>query len=96
MALPTIQDYSTNNGHIFYLVCNNIDQRTKLIQHLRKNDIEAVFHYLSLHRSPYYQNKHDGRLLPNSDKFTDCLLRLPLFYELDNNRIDYIISKLVE
>jgi dTDP-4-amino-4,6-dideoxygalactose transaminase len=42
----------------------------------------AVFHYISLHKSPFYKEKHDDRMLPETDKFTDCLLRLPLFYEL--------------
>ena len=80
--LPIIPEYATNNAHMFYLVCNSLEERTKLITHLKKNDILAVFHYLSLHSSEFYQNKHDGRELPNCDKFADCLVRLPLFYEL--------------
>ena len=42
-----------------------------------------MFHYLSLHKSHYYNDKHDGRALPYSDIYSDCLLRLPMFYELD-------------
>ena len=42
----------------------------------------AVFHYISLHKSPFYEHKHDDRTLPQTDKFTDTLVRLPLFYEL--------------
>jgi len=50
----------------------------------------AVFHYLSLHSSPYYQNKHDGRDLPNCDKFADCLVRLPMYYDLTEDDVKLI------
>lgn len=90
MELPTVADYSTNNAHMFYLVCANLDQRTALIQHLKDNGVHAVFHYLSLHVSEFYQDKHVGNALPNSDHFTDTLVRLPLFYELTDEQIDHI------
>ncbi len=88
--LPQIPAYATNNAHMFYLVCPSLEGRTKLITTLKQNDILAVFHYLSLHSSPYYTEKHDGRVLANCDRFADCLVRLPLFYELsleDQNKI---------
>jgi len=90
--LPTIPEYGTNNGHAFYLVCNSLDDRTKLIAHLKANGILAVFHYLSLHSSDYYAPRHDGRELPNCDRFADCLVRLPLFYELNEGQIGQIIT----
>jgi GH24 family phage-related lysozyme (muramidase) len=68
VKLPSIPSYATNNAHMFYLVCNNLEERTALIAHLKKDDILAVFHYLSLHDSPFYKDKHDGRDLPNSDR----------------------------
>lgn len=83
ITLPQVPDYATNNGHMFYLVCQNIEQRTALIEKLRSQNIYPVFHYISLHSSPYYKDKHDGRVLGETDRFTDCLVRLPLFYELD-------------
>lgn len=88
--LPDMPDYATNNAHMFYLVCNNLEERTALIKKLKENDILAVFHYLSLHSSPYYASKHDGRNLPNCDKFADCLVRLPLYYELEEEQIEKI------
>lgn len=88
--LPDIPDYATNNAHMFYLVCNSIEERTALIRWLKENGVQAVFHYLSLHSSPFYQNKHDGRSLPFCDSYADCLVRLPLFYELTLSEIDYI------
>ena len=81
-SLPDIPDYATNNAHMFYLVCNNLDERTALIKKLKENGVLAVFHYLSLHSSEFYKDKHDGRDLPNCDRYADCLIRLPLFYEL--------------
>ncbi len=71
-----------HNAHLFYLVCRSLDERTALIEHLKSQGISSVFHYLSLHKSQYFADKHDGRNLPNADRFTDCLLRLPLYAEL--------------
>jgi dTDP-4-amino-4,6-dideoxygalactose transaminase len=93
ISLPEVPKYATNNAHMFYLKCNNVEQRSSLIKHLKENDILAVFHYISLHDSPFYIGKHDGRILPKTDKFTDTLLRLPLFYELD---IDVVMKKVLE
>ena len=81
-TLPDIPDYATNNAHMFYLVLPDLEKRTELIRRLRDEDILAVFHYLSLHSSPYYADKHDGRPLPQSDRYSDCLVRLPMYYDL--------------
>jgi len=95
--LPLIPEYATNNAHMFYLVCDNVDDRTKFIQHLKDKGILSVFHYLSLHKSSYYE-KYSTRKseLPNSDMFSDCLVRLPLFYELTNEQVEYIINTIKE
>ena len=87
IALPGLPEYATNNAHMFYLVCNNLEQRTALIKHLKDNGIQAVFHYLSLHSSPYYMDKHDGRALPECDRYADCLVRLPMFYDLKDEQV---------
>ena len=92
IIMPHIPDYATNCGHMFYLVFNNIQQRTEFIAHLKQNDIYSVFHYLSLHKSPYFHNRYEGRELPNSDRYTDCLVRLPLYYELTGKDMDKIIK----
>lgn len=94
--LPDVPDYATNNGHMFYLVCNSFEERTALIAKLKAAGIGAVFHYLSLHSSPYYQDKHDGRDLPNCDHFADCLVRLPMFYELSIEEVDQICRFIAE
>ena len=95
--LPIVPKYATNNAHMFYLVCDNVDDRTKFIQHLKDKGILSVFHYLSLHKSSYYE-KYSTRKseLPNSDMFSDCLVRLPLFYELTDEQVEYIINTIKE
>jgi len=93
-SLPVVPDYATNNAHMFYLVCRNLDERTRLIAHLKNAGIHAVFHYISLHSSPYYAAEHGSRALPNSDRYTDCLVRLPLFPELTNEQLKFIASEI--
>ncbi|ATU98479.1 dTDP-4-amino-4,6-dideoxygalactose transaminase [Aeromonas salmonicida] len=94
IMLPIVADYSTNNAHMFYLVCENLEQRTALIQYLKENEVHAVFHYLSLHTSEFYQDFYIGNALPNSDHFTDTLVRLPLFYELTDEEVDHVCAKI--
>ena len=96
IQLPVIPEYSDNNAHMYYLVCKDLMQREQLIKALKLKDIHAVFHYQSLHKSPYYKDKHDGRPLPNSDRFSDTLLRLPLYYELESHQIIKICQVIVK
>lgn len=80
--MPDIPAYATNNAHMFYLVCNSLEERTALIKALKEHDVMAVFHYLSLHSSEFYKDKHDGRSLPECDRYADCLVRLPMYFDL--------------
>ena len=80
--LPDLPSYAFNNAHMFYLLLPDLEKRTALIQYLKENGIMAVFHYLSLHSSAYYADKHDGRVLSNCDRYADTLLRLPMYYDL--------------
>ena len=124
ITLPDIPAYATNNAHMFYIVCRSLEERTALIKHLKANDILAVFHYLSLHRSTFYtsspehrpQNHQqlkklshtlpdgtiedetivEGMDLPACDRFADCLLRQPMFYELSDEQADFIVDKINE
>lgn len=90
--LPVVKDYATNNAHMFYLVCPSVEIRSALINFLRENNIHAVFHYLSLHRSHYFEGKYTGELLIHSDRYADCLVRLPFFFELTDEQINFIIQ----
>ncbi|WP_396187062.1 dTDP-4-amino-4,6-dideoxygalactose transaminase [Flavobacterium sp.] len=83
IQLPVIPSYATNNGHIFYLVCKNLEQRIAIIEKLKSKNIISVFHYISLHSSSFYNQIHQERPLTESDRYSDCLLRLPMYYELD-------------
>ena len=94
--MPDIPEYATNNGHMFYLVCRNLDERTKLIAYLKEQGVGAMFHYLSLHLSDYYRDHHVGAIptLSNCDRFADCLVRLPMFFELKDDEVKHVIDSI--
>lgn len=91
-SLPDIPEYATNNSHMFYLVCRNIGERSSLIAYLKERGIYAAFHYLSLHLSEYYTRHHTGEIpeLPHCDHFANCLVRLPMYYELKGEEVRYV------
>ena len=93
VRVPVIHDYATNNAHMFYLICNSLEERNQLISFLRKDNINPVFHYQSLHKSHFYVNKYEGKELASSDAFTSRLLRLPLYFDLEKKQLDTIITK---
>lgn len=92
VTMPLVPDFATNNAHMFYLVFENLQQRTALINRLKDNGISSVFHYLSLHKSPFYAEKHYGAELANSDHYSDCLVRLPFYYDLSSEELTRITS----
>lgn len=96
LKLPIVPSYATNNAHMFYLLTDSIEQRDVLIGFLKENKIYAVFHYISLHSSPFYKEKAGDVSLPVSDCYSDCLVRLPLFYELTEVEQQLIINKIIE
>lgn len=81
--IPTIPNFASNNAHMFYLVFEEEKARTFFIENLKKKGMNTVFHYQSLHTSPYYLDKHDGRELLNADRYSNCLVRLPFYVELE-------------
>jgi dTDP-4-amino-4,6-dideoxygalactose transaminase len=93
--LPFIPDFATNNGHMFYLICRDLRQRTMLIDGLKAKGVHAVFHYLSLHSSPFFVAQHNGSQLPNSDRFSNCLVRLPLFFEMTDIQCDFVCESVL-
>lgn len=95
IKLPNIPVYATNNGHMFYLLCSSLEERTMLMNYLKENGVQTAFHYLPLHSSKFYVEKHDGRVLENCDHYADCLVRLPLFYELDDKDVKRIIDLII-
>ncbi len=93
IALPQLPEYATNNGHIFYMVCNSADERDHLINYLQEKGILAIFHYLPLHQSAYYKTKYHGPPLPMAEKYASQLIRLPLFYTLTEQEQQFIIDQ---
>lgn len=94
---PIIPEECKHNAHMFYLKAENIEVRTKLLSFLKENGILAVFHYVPLHSAPAGQKY--GRF-HGEDKYTtkesDRLLRLPMYYGLKDDEIEYIIEKVYQ
>lgn len=95
IKLPVIPNDATNNAHMYYMVCPSLEYRTKLMNYLKDNGIQTTFHYLPLHSSNYYNDKHDGRILSNCDMYGDTLVRLPLFYELKDDEVFHIVKTIL-
>ncbi len=93
LELPRIPQHSTNNGHIFYMLCRSEDERDALIGHLKEHGVHSVFHYQVLHRSPYYRKRHDGRALQNAERYEKSLLRLPLYSGLTDEEVRHVAAK---
>jgi dTDP-4-amino-4,6-dideoxygalactose transaminase len=96
LMLPELPSYSTNNAHMFFVVAKDLKERTLLLDHLRSANINAVFHYLSLHKSPYFSSQYSGAELHNADHFSDSLMRLPFYYELTTEQQDRVINGIKE
>ena len=93
VELPCVDREQGYNGHIFYIVTNNLEERTGLLEYLRSHGIHAVFHYIPLHSSPAgrkYCRQH-GKLEVTSD-MSDRVLRLPLYYQMTEEDTQYVIG----
>lgn len=91
-----VPNYATNNAHMFFIVFDDLEKRSSCIERLKNNNIMAVFHYLSLHKSDYYKDKYTGEELTWSDYYTDRLLRLPMYFELTESDIMKIVSIIIQ
>ena len=96
VRLPMLPNFATNNAHMFYLVCRDLETRTGLIAHLRAHGIMAVFHYQALHSSPYFAAAHGDRPLPNAERYSDTLVRLPFFADLSADEVDQVCGRVIE
>lgn len=92
-----IPEGCTNNAHMFYIKVENLEERTKLIQYLKDNGIMAVFHYVPLHSAP--AGRKFGRF-NGEDRYTtresERLIRLPLFYSITNEEVDFVIETIAK
>lgn len=93
VKLPHIPSFGYNNAHMFYLCFSSLNERDKFIQYMKSKDIQVVFHYQSLHKSKFFYARYSGNELKNTEYYSDCLVRLPLYVELNEQAvIDTICS----
>jgi len=94
--IPNVTSYCNHNAHIFYLVTKSGKERDSLLHFLNHNGINAISHYISLHKSPYYSRFHIPTSCPESDLYTKCLIRLPLYFELSLDETQFIVNKIID
>ena len=94
LKLPVVPEGCVHNAHMFYIKAKDLEERTALISHLKANEILSVFHYIPLHSAPAglkYGRFHGEDVY--TTKESERLCRLPLYYGLTDEQVDYIISK---
>jgi dTDP-4-amino-4,6-dideoxygalactose transaminase len=83
LGLPYVNEFATNNAHLFYINTFDKERRNSLLAYLRSKDIQAIFHYLPLHLSPFYRSLNPEKVdLPFAESYGDCLIRLPFYVEM--------------
>jgi len=87
---PVVPDYATVNGNMYFVETSSIDERDRLITHLKNHGVMAVFHYPPLHTSQYFTPLHDGRPLPHTEHFSDTIVRLPFYFSLKKSQIQFV------
>jgi dTDP-4-amino-4,6-dideoxygalactose transaminase len=92
IALPYIAPNVLHNAHIFYLICPSLKIRQGFITFMDKHQVQVQFHYIPLHESPFYKKLHGKKKLPMANRFKNCLVRLPLFYDMTNDEIKMTIK----
>lgn len=92
IQLPVVPDYATHNSHIFFLIFPDAQSRTRFIAHMSNKGIQTTFHYQSLHNSKFYGQETRKMKLPMSEKYTDCLVRLPLYPDLSQENLQYVVD----
>lgn len=97
ITLPVVPEGCVHNGHMFYIKTRDLEERSRLINYMKENDILAVFHYVPLHSAP--AGIKFGRFF-GEDVYTtresERLLRLPMFYQLTEEQVEYIAGKVKE
>lgn len=95
--LPFIPSYNKHNAHIFYLITESNEIRTRLISYLKAHKIQAVFHYMPLHTSPMGEKYGCKQgMLPVTERISECLVRLPLCSAYDESIADRVSDVILE
>ncbi len=87
VSRPKIPKHAHPNAHSYHLLCRDAAMRSALIAFLKANEVHSASHYRSLHRAVFFNDRHDGRALPHADRYTETLVRLPLYYELNSEDV---------
>ena len=92
---PHCPDECTHNAHMYYVLFHDLGSRTKFIDYMKENDVLTVFHYIPLHSAPagIKYCKTCGKM-DVTNRISDTLVRLPMFYELSNLQLQGIKSKI--
>ena len=96
ITFPEISSKNALNGHIFYIITRTQEERKDLINHMHKNDIHAIFHYIPLHNSP--AGIKYGRIsgdMTVTDDLSSRILRLPLYYGMTGDEIEKVVETLI-
>jgi dTDP-4-amino-4,6-dideoxygalactose transaminase len=91
-ALPFVNSFSRDNAHIFYLVSKSPDYCSRLLEWLNRRGVQAIFHYLPLHQSPFYRSLNYSISLPEAERYGNCLLRLPLYTGMTSVEIETVVN----
>lgn len=94
LRLPIVNDYAKTNYHMFYIILNSEQERDGLMYYLKDNGINSVFHYIPLHESPYSRSRYGTFNLPVTEDLSGRLLRLPMYYSLRLEEVDYIVEQI--
>ena len=94
LRLPIVNDYARTNYHMFYIILNSEQERDGLMYYLKDNGINSVFHYIPLHESPYSRSRYGTFNLPVTEDLSGRLLRLPMYYSLRLEEVDYIVEEI--
>ncbi len=95
IELPVIPEGCVHNAHMFYIKAKNLDERTELISYMKEQGVLCVFHYIPLHSSPagqQYGRFHGEDIY--TTKESERLMRLPMYYSLKEDQVDYIVDRI--
>ncbi|MCE2934965.1 MAG: dTDP-4-amino-4,6-dideoxygalactose transaminase [Cyclobacteriaceae bacterium] len=93
-TLSALPEYATNNAHLFYILMNSADSRDRALDYFKAHNVQAIFHYLPLHSSPFFRTRFQGPELVNANRYASQLIRLPLFTEMTTEQVERVVNVL--
>ena len=96
IELPQVPPFARHNAHIFYMICSSTEQRDGLTRKLKKAGIQAFFHYPPLHLSKFHLQSHRPEDLPNAARYSEQLIRLPVYAGLGREDQNFVIEELAK